>query len=55
LIPAYLRAYVKPAVNWNEFFWKPGGGSFRKLSADVSATLKRLCTGRVRLTLPVAK
>jgi hypothetical protein len=42
-------------VNWKEFFRKPGGGSFRKVSRDVNATLKRLRTGRLRLTLPVAK
>src|SRR5580698_2880633 len=51
----YLSAYVRPAVNWKEFFRKPGGGSFRKVSSDVSETAKRLCTGRVRLALPVAK
>ena len=47
----HRSTYVRPRVNWNEFFWKPGGGSFRKVSMTPVDALTRLETGIVNSVL----
>ena len=41
----HFRVYVSPVVNWNEFFLKPSGGLFKKLSEIAVVKPSRLKTG----------
>src|ERR1700678_2195804 len=43
----YGSEYVTPAVNWNEFFLKLGGGSFRNVSKALMFRLVRLYNAMV--------